>query len=322
LIRIASTAAAAIVLMLWTLSCGGKPEGRLSVSRPVADDTGKVAGSGTTAPSTSGSTHSIRIFPEIAGAGTRLHLSVPGLDIGDGRIEWTVNGDLVTGQQEESFPTEGLRKGATVQARVKVGELDLLSNAVTLANSPPEIRSVRIVPEVIRPGDPIGVEVEATDRDGDEVTLDYRWEKNGRFAGNGSRMEGSLKRNDSISVRITPFDGDAHGNFLVVRRQVRNYPPVIEGVFDARLEEGSYTGKVVADDGDDDPLSFALAESPAGMTIDPGTGTVRWTVPDDFTGTAPVAVTVNDGYGGEAAYRFSLTIREENPKGLPKPASK
>lgn len=226
------------------------------------------------------------------------------------------------GEQEGSLPTEGLRKGDTVQARVKVGELDLLSNTVALGNTPPEIRSVRIVPEVIRPGDPIGVEVEANDRDGDEVTLEYRWEKNGRFAGNGSRMEEPLRRNDSFSVRITPFDGEARGNFLVLRREVDNYPPVIEGVFDARLEEGVYTCRVLADDGDDDPLSFALAEFPEGMRIDPDTGAIRWKVPDDFAGTAPVAVTVNDGHGGEAAYPFSLTIREEIPKEPPKAASK
>ena len=78
----------------------------------------------------------------------------------------------------------------------------------------------------------------------------------------------------------------------------------------------------VADDGDDDPLSFALTEFPPGMTIEPGTGAIRWTVPDGFVGTAPVSVTVSDGHGGEAAYPFSLTIREEAPKEPPEAASK
>jgi len=308
--------------MVWTVSCGKKPEDGSPVSRLVAGEIGSGVGSGSMAPAPSGSARSVRVLPEIAGAGTRMHLSVTGFDIGDGRIEWKVNGEPVPGFEESSLPTDGLRKGSTVQARVKVGNLDLFSDIVTLVNSPPEIRSVRIVPEVIRPGDPIGVEAEADDRDGDEVTLEYRWEKNGRFAGNGSRMEGSLRRNDSISVRITPFDGEVRGNFLVVRREVRNYPPVIEGVFEARMEDGIYTSRVAADDGDDDPLSFALTESPAGMTIEPGTGAIRWTLPDDFVGTAPVSVTVSDGHGGEAAYPFSLTIREEAPKEPPGVASK
>ena len=78
-----------------------------------------------------------------------------------------------------------------------------------------------------------------------------------------------------------------------------NYPPVIHGVFDAQMADNVYTGRVAADDGDGDPLSFALSESPPGMSIDPSTGGIRWAIPDGFVGSAPVAVTVSDGHGGE-----------------------
>jgi len=319
LIRVIAAAALALTLFL---SCGNRPENSSAVSRPDAGEPRRGPESRPVPPATAGPAESIRIFPEISGAGTRLHLSSAGFDLGDGRIEWMVNGTPIEGRQEDSFPTGELRKGSAVQVRVRVGDRDLYSNVVTLVNSPPEIRSVRIVPEVVRPGDSIGVEAEGDDRDGDEVTFEYRWEKNGRPAGTGSRMEGPLRRDDSISVRITPFDGEVRGNFLVVRRDVMNYPPVIHGVFDAQLADDVYTGRVAADDGDGDPLSFALSESPPGMSIDPSTGAIRWTVPDGFVGSAPVAVTVSDGHGGETAYPFTLTIREELPEGPARQASK
>ncbi len=201
-----------------------------------------------------------------------------------------------------------------MQAWVKVGEREAASNIVTLQNAPPEIRSVRIVPDAIRPGDSIGVEVAGNDPDGDNVTFEYRWEKNGQPAGTGSRMEGTLRRNDVVSVWITPFDGEERGTYLVVRREVKNYPPAIAGTFDARLEHGVYTCRIGATDGDGDPLTFTLGKAPPGMTIDPGTGTIRWGVPDGFTGKAPVTVSVTDGQGGEASYAMVVAIREEPPE--------
>lgn len=264
----------------------------------------------------------VRILPEIAGAGTRLQLSATGFSLDDGQIEWKVNGDLAPGMHTDSFPTEEYRKGTSVQVRVKVGERQVPSNIVTLVNSPPEIRSVRIVPDPIRPGDSIGVDVSGSDRDGDDVTFEYRWEKNGQPAGTGRRLEGTLRRNDSVSVRITPYDGEVRGNFLVVRREVKNYPPSIEGMVDARLADGVYTGTVRATDGDGDPLAYALMDAPPGMTIDPGTGAIRWTLPEGFLGKAAVTVSVTDGHGGEATYPFSLKIREESPQESPGEPSK
>jgi hypothetical protein len=44
------------------------------------------------------------------------------------------------------------------------------------------------------------------------------------------------------------------------------------------------------------------------MTINPSTGLIRWNVPADFKGRAPVTVSVTDGYGGEAMQSFTLEI--------------
>lgn len=307
-------AAVLAVALLFGSSCGRKQESSPLVSRIAVGETDNAFKEQPVQAPRSDSALSVRILPGIAGTGTRLHLSATGFSLGDGEIEWRVNDDRVPGQSSDSFSTGGLGKGTSVQARVRIGEQEVLSNTVKLVNAPPEIRSVRIVPDPIRPGDSIGVEAAGNDPDGDPVTFEYRWEKDGRPAGTGSRMEGALRRNDVVSVRITPFDGEARGNFLVVRREAKNYPPSIEGVFDARLADGVYTCKIGATDGDDDPLTYALTEAPPGMTMDPGTGMIRWTVPDGFTGKAPVTVSVTDGHGGETSYPMFLTIREEPPK--------
>ena len=73
----------------------------------------------------------------------------------------------------------------------------------------------------------MSVEVSASDVDGDEVTVSYEWTKNGEPAGNSKRIEAPLRRGDKISVKITPFDGEAHGRSGLLDREIINLPPVI-----------------------------------------------------------------------------------------------
>lgn len=192
----------------------------------------------------------------------------------------------------------------------------------TRTNAPPEIQSVKFVPEVFRPGDSLGVEASGSDPDGDEVTFEYAWEKNGLPAGGGSRIEGPLRRNDEIIVTITPSDGEARGRSLTLRREVRNVPPSIEGVRDARLVGNVYSCRILAKDEDGDPLTYVINEPPNGMSIDSSTGTIRWEVPANVQGKAPVNVSVSDGNGGEASYSMVVTIREEGAPEEPRPERK
>ena len=180
-------------------------------------------------------------------------------------------------------------------------------------NAPPQIRSVKFVPETFRPGDTLGVEVTGSDPDGDEVTFEFAWKKNGLPAGRGSRIEGAMKRGDRIAVAITPFDGEVRGESLTLEREVRNVPPSIEGVENPLLTGDLYTCRIVAKDADGDPLAYALKNAPPGMFIEAATGTIRWEIPPEVRGKVPAAVAVTDGNGGEATYYMVVTIREETP---------
>lgn len=253
----------------------------------------------------------MRILPETASRGTRLYLSPMGFLSREAEIEWIVDGMPVPGRRFTSLQTDALERGNSVQARVSVAGRVFFSNVVTLTNAPPELQSVKLVPEVFRPGDSLGVEVTGGDPDGDEVTFEYAWEKNGVPAGKGSRIDGVLKRNDVIAVTITPFDGEVRGSSLILRREIRNVPPSIEGVKDARLAGDVYSCRILAKDGDGDPLTYALKDAPAGMSIGAATGTIRWEVPPDVRGKVPVAVSVSDGNGGEASYAMVVTVQDE-----------
>ena len=186
----------------------------------------------------------------------------------------------------------------------------------TRTNAPPELQSVKFIPEIFRPGDSLGVEVSGSDPDGDEVTFEYAWEKNGVSAGKGSRIEGVLKRKDAIAVTITPFDGEVRGRSLTLRREIRNVPPLIGGVKDARMVGDLYSCRIVATDGDGDSLTYALKDAPPGMSIEAATGTIRWEIPPAVSGKVPVTVAVSDGNGGEASYHIAVTIREAAPSNL------
>jgi RHS repeat-associated protein len=73
----------------------------------------------------------------------------------------------------------------------------------------------------------------------------------------------------------------------------------------------TYTYQVLATDADGDPLTFALEQSPPGMTVSP-TGLVQW--PDD--GNRPlqsdVSLRVSDGQGGFYLLQWSVEIVPDN----------
>jgi hypothetical protein len=69
-----------------------------------------------------------------------------------------------------------------------------------------------------------------------------------------------------------------------------------------------FTHAIDATDGDGDPLAFALASAPAGMTIDARTGVIQWTPGAAQTGSQQYTVVVSDGRGGEARQTYNVAV--------------
>ena len=73
------------------------------------------------------------------------------------------------------------------------------------------------------------------------------------------------------------------------------------------MKDGVYFYQVAAEDLDGDPLEFKLKQAPDGMTIEPDTGLITWSVPEELE-SVRVRVTVADNDGGEAFQEFTLFL--------------
>ncbi len=252
----------------------------------------------------------LEIIPQEPTRNSILTLAPKGFDLSQAAVEWLVNGGVVSSPGQYQLKASEFSRGDTIQARVKLQNGQIYSNSVQIKNTPPEISSIKWEPDIFKPGDTVGVEAAATDVDGDAVTLLYEWTRNGAPAGKGKNIEGSVKRGDVISVKITPFDGVDYGETVTRELEIRNSPPVIAEHADFSFDGSVYTYQVRASDPDGDPLTYSLETPFPGMTIDPSTGLLTWVVPKEFTGVRNVVVVVDDGNGGTARYSLKLTIRE------------
>ncbi|MFQ6040588.1 MAG: putative Ig domain-containing protein [Candidatus Poribacteria bacterium] len=93
-----------------------------------------------------------------------------------------------------------------------------------------------------------------------------------------------------------------------------NEPPVITSTpVTTATEDSLYTYDVDATDPDDDDvLTYYLAISPAGMTIDSVTGLINWTPTNEQVGDNDVVVEVSDICGAKDAQAFTITVADVN----------
>ncbi len=258
---------------------------------------------------TQSASYSVEITPEDPNRRSTLQLIPKGFSLSDARISWLINGiadpEAVSGYYQPSKAS----RGDAIEARVAFKDKEIFSNKVQMANTPPEVTQVRLLPETFRTGDKLRVEPIAVDDDGDSVTFTYVWTVNGEPAGKESALARTPRKGDLISVAITPFDGTDSGKTVTVQRTINNMPPVIIDHNDFSFEGNVYTYQVKAYDDDGDKLTYSLEGQPADMTIDPETGLIKWVVPAEFKGKKDVTVLVSDGNNGTARYSLAVTIR-------------
>jgi hypothetical protein len=301
--------------LLFFLSCSAEKPAGVEGQKPSTPADNSISGTSQhgAAQGTSGS-YSLEIVPANVTRNSTIHLIARGFRPSDAKIEWLVNGIPVTGATGDNFNTSETKKKDTVQARAEVQGKELLSNIVEIQNAPPEIKNVRLLPEVSKSGNFLSVESSGSDIDGDGVTISYEWTKNGEPAGDGKQIANPLKRGDKVDVKITPFDGEDYGRSVILHREIVNLPPVIIENNKHRFDGNTYTSQVEATDPDGDPLTYSLKSGPPGMTIDSASGLIKWNVPANFAGKAPFVVSVADGHGGEASQGLTLNIKPGQKK--------
>jgi hypothetical protein len=258
------------------------------------------------APS-SPSLNALEIQPIDATRDTTFYISSRGIDLSKAKVGWLVNGVTVEDASSSQFRSSEIRKGDTVQAKVTIGNREIVSNQITIKNIPPAIEKAKILPAVSKVIDTLMIDVTGNDRDGDEVSLSLEWSKNGEPAGSGQSLEGPFKRGDKISVKITPFDGQEYGQPITLTTEIYNSPPRSLKDGTEKFENNIYSYQIKATDPDGDALTYNLKQAPQGMVIDK-TGLITWKVGEKDAGRHPVTVQITDGHGGEALYNFDVTI--------------
>jgi len=252
---------------------------------------------------------SMELKPADATRNSTMFVVARGFGLSDAKIEWLVNGDKGA-SGSPFFKTIDTKKGDAVQVKALVQGKEILSNIVRIGNTPPELSRVKIMPETFKPGDTLFIDASGSDLDGDNVTVVYEWTKNGEPAGKGRAIDSPVRRGDKISVKITPFDGEAYGQSITLNREIRNMPPTIVEDKRFNFDGKNFTCQLKAADPDGDVLNYSLKSAPPGMTINPTTGLITWNVPPDFKGKASFTACANDGQGGEAVQTFNVDIGE------------
>ncbi len=246
-----------------------------------------------------------RLEPGVATVNNIIRL-ITNVPVKKEEIKWLVNG-IEVNNSGRSFDTSTLSKTDTVQAIIKSNGKTYYTNVVTIVNSPPMVTYAGIEPRFPKRGDSLQARVQVRDPDNDDVTLFYKWFLNGQLKSNESYLDAETERGDQVKLIVTPYDGQDYGEKVVIKTMIYNSLPKIRGdespLFDGRV----YRYKINAYDPDGDSLIYKIIKGPEGMKVTDD-GLVIWTVPEDFSGTVPVQIEIDDKNGGITLYNFNLTI--------------
>jgi hypothetical protein len=319
--RLGARVLLALALALGGLGCGGeeaRPSGR-SMSGP-AEPRAAARPEAANAPPR---VLAVRLEPSHPVPGDTVHAEVRAEDPdGDAirlRFTWLLDG-VRANQPGDSFPLIGVHRGTRLDVVVVAtdgrAESEPGRASVEVENRPPRVTALSLLPEGSVPrGRELAAVVEIEDADGDDVAVRYTWLVNGRpVAHEGpSFATAALARGDRVELRVVARDEDDAGEPATSAPvAIENLPPEILSAPGGLGPDGVFRYAVEARDPDGDrSLRYALAEAPAGMTIDDVVGLVTWTPGAADVGTHAVEIAVVDPFGAERRQRFELSVRRE-----------
>ncbi|HQR05264.1 MAG TPA: putative Ig domain-containing protein [Gemmatales bacterium] len=184
---------------------------------------------------------------------------------------------------------------------------------VSCSNAPPMITSRP--PTIAYANNPYLYAVRAVDPENDPLTFELTSAPTGMaFVPGTSIIRWTPTTADAgpheVAIRVTDQAGNtATQTFtLIVSTETPNRPPVITSRPPLGTTVGrAYVYTVSAHDPDGDALSYALTDTPTGMTIDAVSGRIDWT--PGAPAQATVTVEVKDTHGGLAVQSYVITAR-------------
>jgi RHS repeat-associated protein len=263
-------------------------------------------------PATAGQAYSLQISasdPEDDQLSYFLIEAPEGLAIGTttGRLAWVANESQV-GQQQ-----------VTVQVRDGRGGIAETSFIISVLGTPfnhsPRIQSD---PPLTAPvGEPLIYQASATDEDGHPI----RWDLAVGPEGGVIDPESGLfvwtpKQYESRPIDLVIRASDDYGGVDLQRFRIAldrpNTAPLILPTPDSRLVVGlPHEYQVLAQDGENESLTYQLEAPGIGASIDSATGLIQWTPSNDELGTHDLTVSVNDEQGNISTSSFVFEVVED-----------
>lgn len=227
------------------------------------------------------------------------------------RYEWEINGAIIPGEQTSTLKKGRFKKGDAIKVRLLLngGSETVVTDQAVVVNSPPRIASIKFEPFPPTKRDTLTPLITATDADGDSIAYTYKWLKeDGSVLGTEPSIKGSLfNKNDKIILEVVPSDGQINGPVFRTAVVIANSNPKITSI-PAAFSGKEYSYQVIAEDPDQDPITYTLSKGPAGMTIDRKTGLVKWAFTEKDAGSYPIEIEASDPDGAGDIQSFILPL--------------
>jgi hypothetical protein len=233
------------------------------------------------------------------------------------RYQWIRNDEEIPGENASTLKSENFKKGDFIRVKVvpSDGKADgepFLSAPLKILNMPPVVEEVHIEPKLAYANSELKAIVKGFDPDGDSIHYLYKWEKNGIVLPEEDTAvlkSNRLKKGDSVTVTVTPTDGEASGKPKKSEAMIiADSPPIIVSSPPTHLSGNIYTYQVKTENPDNESIIFALKTAPKGMVINKETGLIRWEVSKGDQGDHLIEIEATDPEGAKSFQRYTLTI--------------
>lgn len=268
----------------------------------------------------------IRLTPDPPTVRTQLAvvLDVPNIDPRRCSYVWQRNGEAIAEATGASLTPDRFRKQDRVSVEVGIpgangGAARTLRAETRVADSAPVVMGVQLALDNTGSSPVLHAHPDCQDPDGDELSYQFRWFRNGAAIDNASDSVltlGALTPSDRITVEVVA-EADRLSSAPVRSEAFAfdNRPPLFTAPPTALTPgQAELRYQALASDPDGDALHYELVEAPAGMTM--GTdGIMVWPAPANGPrqGEYTVRLRVKDGKGGEATQAFVIRMSGQGP---------
>lgn len=186
-------------------------------------------------------------------------------------------------------------------------------DTLTRLNHPPVLKK-RTTHEPVQyyTGTPVNTKIEASDANGDPITLSLTGNPFWLKVQNGY-LSGTPLASDTGSAKVVLKASDPYGAFDADTFYIsvkRNRPPVISLLSDTTVVAARrFVRTLSASDADGDTLYFSLTKKPLWLSVGALSGLLSGTPSVADTGSYAVVIKAEDGKGGLDSSHFTLTVK-------------